>query len=108
MKKPYNFHVAFDKINLSFNEKIDKLVRKARKEVVIPACKKYKLTFISGNGDYFFVADVAERPTLYISNKHTAINYNFHLEYELSVLDIEISPVNNFGSLMGDVKKEDY
>jgi hypothetical protein len=94
----------------SYPEKIEAIVNtmerslqdlgvKYRKEVIIPLCKKYKLDFFSGNGEFFFVplygTDVG---TSLYSWDDELLGAHPHLVPVFQILKIDIDYINYFGN----------
>lgn len=46
---------------LSFDEDVMILAYDIREEIILPFCRKYRLTFLAGRGEYFFVRKVGGR-----------------------------------------------
>ena len=45
---------ALTQAQRAFNAQVARLAAEVRRDLVVPFCRKHKLEFLSGNGDYFF------------------------------------------------------
>jgi hypothetical protein len=89
-----------------FEREVSELAEKIRDQVIIPLCLKHGLTFISGNGTFFFT-DVKgndytsdDVDAAYAGNKkiHKAVSGVLHL------LNEEVSHNQVLGYYVGDVR----
>jgi hypothetical protein len=48
------YQQRLDKLVQEFDRKVSDLAEEIRTEVIVPACKKWRMDFISGNGTFFF------------------------------------------------------
>lgn len=92
------------------DEALDSLGEKIRREVIIPLCRKYKLTFISGNGDFFFTStkDAASyNGPIYsdpMSTPWPKGNQGKEMRVIFSLLNHEVARNDYIGYYVGDVR----
>jgi hypothetical protein len=92
-------------ITQSFDDEMTALGEKVRAELVLPACRKHKLRFSSGNGDYFFAkgdaryggVNAAWHPKLSMAAQST-------LKPIMDLLDQEVSHGQHLGYFVVDVE----
>lgn len=108
----------------------NELGERVRKEVVLPICKKHKVTYTAGNGTFFFTKQVWHRGVIHnpLNDIHFAMDIDFDFDAEeeyhgfsaatLAKMKADLLPIldmlNHYiyamlpiGYLVGDVKKED-
>lgn len=94
-----NFEKELKLLQEEFDRKVTKLAEEVRAELVIPACHKYKLDFISGMGRFLFF-----RGELQIADEDDAKRYNIPaLKPIFEVLNLEVSHGQYLGYWVSDV-----
>jgi len=100
-KTDHNYADRFEAIQNEHQQKLEDLGEDVRRNLVAPACRKYRLTFTSGMGDYFFTSGSDG----HIHDCTSAREAGFPgLCPIFEVLDLEISRGFYLGHYVGDVR----
>jgi len=96
----------FEWIQDKYQAELRLFASRVRKYWVIPACKKYNLTFMSGNGTFFFIS---EKKRSDIHNQEEAVDAGISkgLVQVFELLNMEIDQQHWVGDYVHDVTKED-
>lgn len=87
-----------------FQKEIEKIAEEVRQEYVIPACQKYNLEFLSGNGTFAFYG-TWEGLEVSVSDPEEAKIYGWKLKKVFSILNTEVGDLFYLGNYMLDVKR---
>lgn len=94
----------------AFQDEIERIAADVREKLVVPACKKYNLTFLSGNGGYAFYGTYKGRevscggwnePDL-----EEAKRYGWNLKRVCAALNTEVDATSCLGHYVMDVRPE--
>lgn len=86
-------------INEQRDARVQELAERLREELVLPKCRKRGLTFLSGNGDYFFLDPSGAR----IGTGDDAQIKRYGLRRIFDILDTEIGYNEHLGFWVGAV-----
>ena len=103
MKPDYQADLVF--AHEDFLHAVDQIAERVRKEVVIPVCTKYKLTY-TGNGVLFSELNPPEddEPRDFRSMGDVeAYGRNYDLSEAFEILNLEVSPNDCLGFYVHDV-----
>lgn len=98
----------FDSNMEDFERAMQELAERVHKEVMIPACRKHRMGFMSGMGTFFFTKKG-------IGNIHDDRCHEFHklskaaqvtVRELLVLLDMELSHAQHLGYLISDVEEQ--
>lgn len=94
----------------TFDEAVSNLGDSIRREIIIPLCKKHNLTFISGNGDFFFTDENNMDYGDYLDPifKETSSKKLQNIQKVLGLLSTEVTLHQCLGYFVEDVDEEDY
>jgi hypothetical protein len=94
----------------AFDDARDALAERIRQEVILPACRKYRCEFMSGNGRWSFYMIGVERGNRgMISDEIDAKQYQKSgLIKVLAVLGMECGEKFEIGHFVRDVREKDF
>lgn len=96
------YEERIDVLREEFLDKVDALAAEVRRDLVVPTCKRYRLGFLSGNGDFWFHgtkrgkrvryddqldADVPEPIRAVLEVLDLEVGYSHHLGYHVEPVD---------------------
>ncbi len=89
-----------------YKRELDELADELRYRIVMPVCKKHKLTYIAGNGTFFFTDSKDENyhNTWEIADPKLAEE----LSSVFDILNTEVGYNDYLGFYVRDVMEEDY
>jgi len=94
----------FEAIMEAHEERLAALGKRVREEVVIPACKKYGLSFFSGGGWPWFFSG----PNGHISLIEEALEEGFPMHEEFKVLRLEVDKYTDIGDYVETYRLETH
>jgi DNA-binding transcriptional ArsR family regulator len=96
------FYDELQSIQDRFNQEIEELADEVRTEVILPICKRYKMTFFSGNGRFFFI----DKKGGYIELAEDARGESRRaVGHALKLLNEEVARGQYLGYFVGDVEE---
>lgn len=103
------FSRQLELLKKQFEEELDALGDEVREEVVLPLCRKHKLTYMAGNGR-IFIERAGTNESVYDGSgvaPDVVGVMRADLTRVVALLNVEVSSVNCLGYYVGDVSKED-
>lgn len=99
---PKSIEKKIEKIYGARNRELEKLAAEVRQKFVIPACRRYGLTFAAGMGSYtFYDADGSV-------DRRDASERGFALALKAyDVMDVDVDSAGNLGVWISDVTADD-
>lgn len=105
-RRTTNYHKtveqAVENVRDDFQTKLELIADTVRRELVIPACRRYGLEFFAGNNNWFFC-----KGDTVIHNAAEARELGLALHNEMVTLALEVDGHVQLGTLMANVQKED-
>lgn len=106
MKKHKAYRSVLLKIQRQHNAAVTDLAESIRTEVLIPLCRKHKMVFLSGNGDFFFVKSDEDGVALHISGPDDALDWP-DIREAIALLMEEVARHDHLGFWVDNVTKKD-
>lgn len=108
MEPNYEADLAFARD--TFTNEIDRIAERVRKNIVIPVCVRYKLTYVAGNGEFIFSElnppdDDAPRDFRTMDDVE-AYGRDYDLREVFQVLNLEVMYNDYLGFHVADVRSE--
>ena len=111
------YTVALARIVERYEKDLDALGANLRAEVVLPACRKHRLTFLSGSGGYTFYKGHAGKGHAHDAHRYSAScaddlyawpkSCRVELEAVFKILDQEVARNDYLGLRVGNVTEDD-
>lgn len=114
MRNAKKYYLAVERAQEDFVRACSRIGEQIREELIVPACSKHKMIFLSGNGDFYFEYEEwrieSQDSFKYVSNRPSKemVLLKSDLTPILDVLNIPIGRIDLVGHFVANVLPKDY